>query len=323
MTPFVPPGFDPPRELEHDQFVLQPLGPQHNVADHEAWASSMAQIRATPGFEGSSWPREMTAEQNLADLERHARDFERGEGFTFTVLEPVSRAVIGCVYIYPSDRPDHDADLRTWVRATSAELDVSLRTSVAEWLAREWPFRRPFVPGITGEPGTVATTARFLLRLLEPGDAAPLQRLYGDPEAMRFVGSDGAARTPEQTAAGVARLIEHQQRHGFSLWGVVDRQDGDVIGVAGLVLVEMVGPEVEVVYELVRDRWGMGIATEVAAACLDVAFGPLGLPRVVALSYPENAPSVRVMQKIGMRDDGEITAYGRRMVRYIADAPRP
>jgi RimJ/RimL family protein N-acetyltransferase len=102
---------------------------------------------------------------------------------------------------------------------------------------------------------------------------------------------------------------------------VVDRQDGEVIGVAGLVLVEMVGPEVEVVYELVRERWGMGIATEVAAACLDVAFGPLGLGRVVALSYPENAPSVRVMQKIGMRDDGAITAYGRRMVRYVADAP--
>jgi len=40
---------------------------------------------------------------------------------------------------------------------------------------------------------------------------------------------------------------------------------------------------------------------------------------VVALSYPENAPSVRVMQKIGMRDDGEFEAYGRRLVRYVAE----
>jgi [ribosomal protein S5]-alanine N-acetyltransferase len=71
----------------------------------------------------------------------------------------------------------------------------------------------------------------------------------------------------------------------------------------------------------VRDRWGRGIATEVAAACLAVAFGELGLPRVVALSYPENSPSVRVMQKIGMRDDGHFEAYGRRMVRYVSDAP--
>jgi RimJ/RimL family protein N-acetyltransferase len=148
-----------------------------------------------------------------------------------------------------------------------------------------------------------------------------LQLLYGDPVAMRYVGSEGAARPPEQTAAGVARLIEHQRRHGFSLWAVIESDSGDVIGVAGLVLVELVGPEVEVVYELVRDHWGRGFATEVAGACLAVAFGELGLARVVALSYPENSPSVRVMQKIGMSDDGEFEAYGRRMVRYVSDAP--
>jgi [ribosomal protein S5]-alanine N-acetyltransferase len=100
---------------------------------------------------------------------------------------------------------------------------------------------------------------------------------------------------------------------------VAERDGGEVIGVAGLVLVEMTGPEVEVVYELVRDAWGRGIATEVGRACLDVGFGALGLERVVALSYPQNAPSVRVMQKIGMRDDGEFEAYGHRMVRYLAE----
>jgi [ribosomal protein S5]-alanine N-acetyltransferase len=165
----------------------------------------------------------------------------------------------------------------------------------------------------------VAVTARCELRLLAPQDAEPLQRLYGDPEAMRYVGADGEARTPEQTARGVGRMIEHQEQHGYSLWAVTERQSGEVIGVAGLVLEEFVGPEVEVVYELQRDRWGRGLATEVARACLDVAFGPLGLPRVIALAYPENRPSVRVMEKIGMLPDGEVEAYGRRMVRYVAE----
>jgi [ribosomal protein S5]-alanine N-acetyltransferase len=135
---------------------------------------------------------------------------------------------------------------------------------------------------------------------------------------MRYVGAEGSARTVEQTTARVGRLIDHQHAHGFSLWAVADRDRGDVAGVAGLVLVEMTGPEVEVVYELERDAWGRGIATEVGRACLDVAFGPLGLERVVALSYPENAASVRLMQKIGMTDDGELEAYGRRMARYAA-----
>jgi ribosomal-protein-alanine N-acetyltransferase len=174
---------------------------------------------------------------------------------------------------------------------------------------------------MTSADGVVTTTARCTLRLLRPEDAEPLQRLYGDPEAMRYVGSDGTPRTAEQTAAGVGRLVDHQRRHGFSLWAVVESDSGEVIGVAGLVLVELVGPEVEVVYELVRDHWGRGIATEVAGACLFVAFEQLGLTRVVALSYPENGPSVRVMQKIGMRDDGEFEAYGRRLVRYVSDAP--
>ena len=137
---------------------------------------------------------------------------------------------------------------------------------------------------------------------------------------MRYVGADGSTRTPAQTVAGIGRLIDHQQLHGFSLWAVADRDGGEVIGVAGLVLVELVGPEVEVVYELVRDAWGRGIAT---AACLDVAFGPLGLQRVVALSYPENAPSVRVAEKIGMRENGELEAYGRPMVRYVAAPVNP
>jgi ribosomal-protein-alanine N-acetyltransferase len=171
-------------------------------------------------------------------------------------------------------------------------------------------------------PGeVVATTERHELRLLVPEDAEPLQRLYGDPEAMRFVGADGEARTPEQTARGVGRLIEHQGEHGYSLWAVTERAGGEVIGVAGLVLEDFVGPDVEVVYELQRDRWGRGIATEVGRACLEVAFGPLRLPRVIALAYPENEPSVNVMRKLGMRPDGEVEAYGRRMVRFVADAP--
>lgn len=169
-------------------------------------------------------------------------------------------------------------------------------------------------------PGdVVVATERFDLRVLVPEDAVPLQRLYGDPEAMRFVGADGHARSPEQTAAGVGRLIGHQEQHGYSLWAVTERDTGEVIGVAGLVLEDFEGPDVEVVYELQRDRWGMGIATEVARACLEVGFGQLGLTRVIALAYPENAPSVHVMDKIGMRPDGEVEAYGRRMVRYVVE----
>lgn len=139
-TSFIPEGFDPPTGLATDRFVLEPLGPQHNESDHDAWASSMEHIRATPGFTTGSWPREMTSDENRADLERHARDFAARTGFTYTVLDPDSRQVIGCVYIYPSKRDDRDAQVSLWVRATRAELDGPLWEAVSGWLVQDWPF---------------------------------------------------------------------------------------------------------------------------------------------------------------------------------------
>jgi RimJ/RimL family protein N-acetyltransferase len=52
---------------------------------------------------------------------------------------------------------------------------------------------------------------------------------------------------------------------------------------------------------------------------LELAHGQLGLPRVIALSYPENGASQRVMEKCGMRPDGEVGAYGRRMSRAVSE----
>ena len=82
----------------------------------------------------------MTLDENRADLQRHADDFRKRTGFTYTVLDPESRAVIGCVYIYPSRESHHDAGVRSWVRASHAHLDAPLWRAVSDWLASDWPF---------------------------------------------------------------------------------------------------------------------------------------------------------------------------------------
>jgi hypothetical protein len=139
---FVPDGFEPPRGLETTDFRLEPLGPEHNERDHAAWSSSIEHIRASPGYLDGNWPRPMSPEENLADLERHASDFAARTGFTYTVLDAVDD-VIGCVYVYPARDGVHDASVQSWVRASRAELDPVLRDAVAEWLESAWPFRRP------------------------------------------------------------------------------------------------------------------------------------------------------------------------------------
>ena len=142
MAEFVPPDFDVPLGLETSEFVLEPLGPEHNELDYDAWTSSMEHIAATPGYPDGSWPREMTRDENRADLQRHADDFRTRKGFTYTVLDPASRDVIGCVYIYPlrDSDSDNDACALSWVRESHAHLDTPLWHAVSEWLESDWPF---------------------------------------------------------------------------------------------------------------------------------------------------------------------------------------
>ena len=139
---FVPDGFVVPLALATEAFRLEPLGPQHNNSDYEAWTSSMEHIHMTPGWESSRWPEEMSSDENLRDLERHAEDFEKRAGFTYTVLDPATGGVLGCVYIYPDSDQEHDAQVRSWVRADRPELDVQLWRAVTDWLADEWSFER-------------------------------------------------------------------------------------------------------------------------------------------------------------------------------------
>ena len=145
-TAFVPAGFEPPTSLATDQFRLEPLGPQHNESDHAAWTTSIEHIRATPGYPDGDWPPPdgMPLEANLADLRRHAADFEARTGFTFTVLDPAGDDVIGCVYLYPAPSEEHDVGVQSWVRADRARLDAPLADAVARWIADEWPWERPY-----------------------------------------------------------------------------------------------------------------------------------------------------------------------------------
>ena len=144
--PFVPADFEVPESLVTPQFRLQPLGPEHNERDYAAWTSAMEHIRSSPGFQSWRWPYEMSLEDNLADLEGHARDFAERTGFTYTVLEDGD--VIGCVYVYPDGDGDADARVRSWVRADRGELDLPVRRAVGDWLVSAWPFARVEYDGL-------------------------------------------------------------------------------------------------------------------------------------------------------------------------------
>lgn len=148
---------------------------------------------------------------------------------------------------------------------------------------------------------------RVLLRPFEQVDAAAAHGIYGDAVVMRYVG-DGKAVSPATTTQMITDYRRHQSEHGLAFWAVIDRGTGGLIGDAGL---EVTRFGIELGYTLARAGWGRGLATEAAQLCVDAAFGPLDIPRLVAVADAENPASARVLEKIGFAAAGTVTAYGR------------
>jgi len=152
-------------------------------------------------------------------------------------------------------------------------------------------------------------SARLRLRPFAPGDEELLRRLHQHPEVAATL---GGIRTDEEIKGLAARHVAHWGAHGFGLRVWEDRVTGEPVGRGGLHVLMLDGrPEVEVGWAIVRERWGEGLATEGGAAALGEAWGTLGLREVVAVTLPHNHTSRRVMAKLGLSLEREVTHAGR------------
>jgi ribosomal-protein-alanine N-acetyltransferase len=144
----------------------------------------------------------------------------------------------------------------------------------------------------------VIETERLLLREFVPGDMDALAEVISDPETMRFY--------PEpRDRAGVESWIERNRRRyrddGYGLWAMVLKSSGEVVGDCGLARQKVDGmDEIEIGYHVRRDLWGRGLAPEAAGACRDYGFERLRAGQLIALIRPENLPSRRVAEKVGL-----------------------
>jgi ribosomal-protein-alanine N-acetyltransferase len=164
----------------------------------------------------------------------------------------------------------------------------------------------------------VIETERLLLRPWRDGDERIAAPIYAKPSVMCFI--PGGVWTAEQTAQIVTRMKTLEREQGFGFYPVVHKGSGELIGHAGLGHLERT-PEIELAYVLDETHWGRGYATEIAQAVLAHAFGKLGLDRVVAVAFPENHRSIRVMQRAGMRPVGIAFHFGKDVVKYEALRP--
>ncbi|WP_374567033.1 GNAT family N-acetyltransferase [Ideonella sp.] len=142
-------------------------------------------------------------------------------------------------------------------------------------------------------------TPRQRIRRIEPGDGAAMLAVYGDADAMRWVG-DGRPLDAAQCEEWIGVTLRNYATRGYGMVALVERTTGEVIGFCGLV--HPGGqPDAEIKYALRRDHWGRGLATEAATALLAWGASALGLRQVMATAAPENVASHRVLLKAGMR----------------------
>ena len=153
---------------------------------------------------------------------------------------------------------------------------------------------------------TVLATRRLSLRRLSPSDAEFILELVNDPEFLRFIG-DKAVRTADDARQYILDgPVASYQRNGFGLWRVEVKNSGVPVGMCGLLKRESL-PDVDIGFAFLPAYRSQGYAFESASAVLDYARAQFGLRRVVAITNPDNAGSIRVLEKLGMRFERMIT----------------
>ena len=161
-------------------------------------------------------------------------------------------------------------------------------------------------------------TARLSLRPFRPEDLEDLDRIYSDPEVMRFMGPTSM----EATEAQLRRLVEGWERDGISQWAAIDRATGALIGRIGLLCHHDWREErdpIEVGWLLDRPYWGKGLATEGGLASIRYGFQALDRDHIISITRPENLASRRVMEKCGLTQVGETWWRGFDHVWYRID----
>jgi RimJ/RimL family protein N-acetyltransferase len=147
----------------------------------------------------------------------------------------------------------------------------------------------------------ILETPRLMVRQLRDDDLDNLYAITGDAELMRYVG-DNQPLSREDTARWIAVSQANYRGQGFGCSAVINKAGGDFIGYCGLVYTPHTEKphEAEIIYALKKDYWGQGLASEVAGAMLAYGFRQQHLTRIIATVDPENAASVRILEKLGM-----------------------
>ncbi len=171
---------------------------------------------------------------------------------------------------------------------------------------------------------TVATTVRLWLREAREGDAPFVHQLLNEPGWQRYIGGR-QVRSPDDARDYIRdRLIASYRERGYGLWVMGRVWSDEPIGLCGLQRRDWLqAPDLG--FAVLEAHWGQGYAQEASRAVLDLAFGRLCLPHLEAITRPDNARSIRVLEGLGFGVAGRIRhpQTGEALSLYSIDRPAP
>ncbi len=159
-------------------------------------------------------------------------------------------------------------------------------------------------------------TNDVFLRKFVLDDLPAMSRMYADEDVMRYIGLGGPV---DENAARqmISAFMRSYDTKGFGIWGCVEKSTGELIGHCGFNTLP--DGNIEIAYLLDKPYWGKGIATSIALETLRYGTENLGLEKIVALAYPQNIASIRVIEKIGLIYLGEKEYFGRKFSFFCND----
>ena len=154
-------------------------------------------------------------------------------------------------------------------------------------------------------------TPRMIVRKLELTDFQPFHEMQGNPNVMRH--TTGRPNTEEEDRESLKKCIDHYTKtnNDFWVWAIERKTDGLFIGTAAIV------EGIEIGYRFLEKYWGKGYGQEIADALIYHAIQKMGAKKVIAYAEPENAGSVKILERSKLNfmkeyvhpDDGKPVRY--------------
>lgn len=162
--------------------------------------------------------------------------------------------------------------------------------------------------------GNEIFTERLHMRKLISSDLDNYYEIMKKDEVGKWLATS-RGKTYDETRLMIERFSKHWDERGYGTWAVVDRQSEELLGHCGLNFLVSTS-EVEVLYAFDPKFWGNGYASEAAIAALQYAFTKTSLNRIIAIAWPHNYRSRRVMEKAGLKFIGDKEYFGLQCVCY-------